>query len=263
MWNGSEYVVVATGTSPMWRRRRRDPRREQRSLETATDLVGPGVELARRLRLDAERIVERHQVEQAALGELHLLDPVRASNSSVGRDAGSRHAASWWPAPSRATARCSGSGTARSPWRRSATACSSPSGSRNSALPATSTLAPAAAARATVSRPDAAVDLEVDGVGAPGRLDHPADLGDLRLHRRDVRLAAETGVDGHHEHEIDEVEHVGDGARRRRRVEGDGGLRAELTRPRRAPGGGGCTPRRGRSGDGNRPRRSAGPSPRV
>ena len=94
------------------------------------------------------------------------------------------------------------------------TACSRPSGSRYSALPATSTLAPAAAAPADGVGADAAVDLDVDGVGEPGGVDHPAHLGDLRLHRGDVRLAAEAGVDGHHEHEVDEVEDVGDGARR-------------------------------------------------
>ena len=108
------------------------------------------------------------------------------------------------------------------------TACSRPSGSRYSALPATRTLAPAAAAPAHRVGRDAAVDLDVDDVGQPGGVDHPADLGDLRLHRGEVALAAEPGVDGHHEHEVDEVEHVGDGARRRGRADGDGGGGPEL-----------------------------------
>ena len=73
----------------------------------------------------------------------------------------------------------------------------------------------------------------------------------------EVRLAAEAGVDGHHEHQLDEVEDVADGVGRRRRAEGDAGGRAELADLRRAPGAGGCTPRRGRSGAGTRPRRSA------
>ena len=108
------------------------------------------------------------------------------------------------------------------------TACSRPSGSRYSALPATRTLAPAARRAGDRVGGDAAVDLDVDDVGQAGGLDHPADLGDLRLHRGDVALAAEPGVDGHHQHEVDEVEHVGHGARRRGRVERHGGGGAEL-----------------------------------
>ena len=51
-------------------------------------------------------------------------------------------------------------------------------------------------------------------VGAPVGDDHRAELGDLRLHRGEVALAAEPGVDGHHEYQLDEVEDVGDGGRR-------------------------------------------------
>ena len=86
------------------------------------------------------------------------------------------------------------------------TAWARPSGSRYSAEPATSTLAPAAAAPWMVAGADAAVDLDVDVVAA---LEHEvAELGDLRLHGGDVGLAAEAGVHGHHQHHVDEVEHV-------------------------------------------------------
>ena len=37
-----------------------------------------------------------------------------------------------------------------------------------------------------------------------------AHLGHLGLHRRQVALAAEARVDGHHQHQLDQVEHVGD-----------------------------------------------------
>src|SRR5581483_9623516 len=72
---------------------------------------------------------------------------------------------------------------------------------------------------------ESAVDLDIDVEAAT--VDHGAHLGDLRLHRGDVALAAEAGVDGHHEHEVHEVEHVGHGVGGSRRVEGDrrGGAR--------------------------------------
>ena len=140
--------------------------------------------------------------------------------------------------------------------RSSVTACSRPSGSRYRALPATRTLAPAAAARPTVSGPMPPSTSTSTTSASPAAVDHPADLGDLRLHRGEVPLAAEARVDGHHEHEVDEVEHVGDGARRRRRVERDAGAGARARRSRRACGGGAGTPRRGRSAAGTRPRRS-------
>ena len=122
---------------------------------------------------------------------------------------------------------------------------------------------PGARPRRRRCRADAAVDLDVDDVVETGGVDHPAHLGDLRLHRRQVALAAEARVDGHHEHEVDEVEHVGDGARRCRRVERHAGAGARARRSRRACGGGAGTPRRGRSAAGTRPRRSAPPSRRA
>ncbi len=76
--------------------------------------------------------------------------------------------------------------------------------------------------------PDAAVDFEVDGVGEAGRVDHRSDLGDLRFHRGDVGLAAEPGVHGHHEHEVDEVEHVGDRRGRGRRIQCDRRVGAQV-----------------------------------
>ena len=46
--------------------------------------------------------------------------------------------------------------------------------------------------------------------------------------RRDVALAAEAGVDRHDQHQVDEVEHVLDGRRRRGRVQRDPRGDAEL-----------------------------------
>ena len=133
----------------------------------------------------------------------------------------------------------------RRPWARSSvTACSRPSGSRNSALPATNTLAPAADRAGHGARCDATVDLDVDVVAA--RVDHAAHLGDLRLHRGDVLLPAEAGVDGHHQHQVDEVEHVA-----RPPSAGVAGLSAtaavapSLARRGRACGGGARPTRRG------------------
>ena len=70
--------------------------------------------------------------------------------------------------------------------RRSLTACSRPSGSRYSALPATSTLAPAAAAAATVSGPIPPSTSTSTCVAEASGAEHLGDLGDLRLHRGDV-----------------------------------------------------------------------------
>ena len=56
---------------------------------------------------------------------------------------------------------------------------------------------------------DATVDFDVDSMAA--RIDQPRDFGDLRLHRRDVLLPAEARVHRHHEHVIDEIEHMRDG----------------------------------------------------
>ena len=153
-----------------------------------------------------------------------------------------------------------GAGRRRRRWRGGGarvTACSRPSGSRYRALPATRTLAPAAAARPTVSGPMPPSTSTSIALGQPGGLDHPPDLGDLGLHRGEVALAAEPRVDGHHEHEVDEVEHVGDGARRGRRADRHAGARPRARRWRRACGAGAGRPRRGRSAAGTRPRRSA------
>jgi 23S rRNA (uracil1939-C5)-methyltransferase len=55
-------------------------------------------------------------------------------------------------------------------------------------------------------RADAAVHLDVE-VEAAGRSPR-RELGDLGLHRGEVLLPAESRVDGHHQDEVDEVEHV-------------------------------------------------------
>ena len=112
--------------------------------------------------------------------------------------------------------------------RSSATAWPSPSGSRYSAVPATSTLAPAAAAPPTVSGAMPPSTSMSTASARPRSAEHPGDLGHLRLHRRQVRLAPEARVDGHHQHQLDQVEDVGDGRRRRGRDDGHGGGGAEV-----------------------------------
>ena len=72
-------------------------------------------------------------------------------------------------------------------------------------------------------RPDAAVDLDFD-VASAGHLAHGADLVERT---GDEALAAEAGIDAHHQHEVDEVENMRDRGGRRRRIEGDPGLLAE------------------------------------
>ena len=55
---------------------------------------------------------------------------------------------------------------------------------------------------------DAAVDRDVDV--APG--DQRLHLRDLLQHRRDEALPAEAGIDGHHQDDVEPVEHILDGA---------------------------------------------------
>ncbi len=55
---------------------------------------------------------------------------------------------------------------------------------------------------------DATVDFDMHPVAQPGRVDHVAHLADLALHRRDVALASEAGIDRHHEYQIDQIEHM-------------------------------------------------------
>ncbi len=110
--------------------------------------------------------------------------------------------------------------------RSSSTAWSRPSGSANSAEPATNTLAPDATAPDTVEvEMPPSTSMSTSTWRSPMQA---AELRDLRLHRGEVALAAEAGVHGHDEDHVDEVEHVGDLVERGGRVEGDGGLGAEL-----------------------------------
>ena len=68
-------------------------------------------------------------------------------------------------------------------------------------------------------RADPAVHLDVD---VAATADHElTQLRDLGLHGRDVGLATETRVHRHHEHHVDQIEHVADGVNRCRRVDGD------------------------------------------
>ena len=112
--------------------------------------------------------------------------------------------------------------------RSSATAASRPSSCPNRALPATRMLAPAATAPGAVSDGDPTVDLDARRLRPAAGSEQIAELGDLRLHRREVALAAEARVDGHHEDDVDEVEDVGDGGDGRRRVDRHAGGGAEL-----------------------------------
>ena len=52
-------------------------------------------------------------------------------------------------------------------------------------------------------------------------------VADLVERAGDEALAAETGIDAHHQHEVDEVENMCDRVLRRRRIEGDPGALAE------------------------------------
>jgi 23S rRNA (uracil1939-C5)-methyltransferase len=72
---------------------------------------------------------------------------------------------------------------------------------------------------------DAAINLDIDVVAAG--VGHGPYLGDLGRHGRNVGLTAEAGVHRHHQHQINQVEHMGHGRRRRRRIEGDRRLDAE------------------------------------
>ena len=98
--------------------------------------------------------------------------------------------------------------------RRSFTACSRPIGVAEQRTAGDEHVGAGRGRRGDGVGADAAVDLDVDVVVAPGSREHRGDLGDLRLHRGDVLLAAEARVDGHHQHQVDQVEHVGDGDRR-------------------------------------------------
>src|ERR1051325_1054832 len=70
---------------------------------------------------------------------------------------------------------------------------------------------------------DAAIDLEVDRPAA----DQCAQPRDFLRRPRDEGLAAEAGIDRHHEDQVDQVDHVLDRAFRRARIERDAGLLAE------------------------------------
>jgi len=65
-------------------------------------------------------------------------------------------------------------------------------------------------------RTDAAVDLEFDVEAA--LVDEPAGRRDLGLHRCQVALPTEAGVDRHDQQQVDEVEHVCHRVQRRGRV---------------------------------------------
>jgi pimeloyl-ACP methyl ester carboxylesterase len=91
---------------------------------------------------------------------------------------------------------------------QSVTACSRPSGSLKRALPAIRTLAPAVTAPAMVLGPMPPSTSMSTASVRPRAAIRARSSADLGLHRRDVLLAAEAGVDGHDQHHVDQVEHV-------------------------------------------------------
>ena len=87
----------------------------------------------------------------------------------------------------------------------------------NTAVPATSDVGAGLDAFPRRLGIDAAIDLEIDRPArGVDRLAQGGDLGELAL---DEGLAAEAGIDAHHQHEIEVAQHVLDGGDRRRRVE--------------------------------------------
>ena len=72
------------------------------------------------------------------------------------------------------------------------------------------------------ARCDAAVDLE--GHVEAASVDHLADSAQLGKHRRHERLPTETRIDAHDENQIDELEDVRHGVRRRVRIQDDARL---------------------------------------
>ena len=96
----------------------------------------------------------------------------------------------------------------------------------NTAVPATSTLAPASTQARRVRGVDPAVDLELGGQSLA--LDLGPDPFDLRERAGDQLLAAEPRVDRHHQRQVADLEHVVEVRRRRARV--DGGARTAVER---------------------------------
>ena len=76
MWNGSGYVVVTVGSSPMCCVAGATSDATSDGVEAPAHLVGAVVDPPQRAGLDAERVVEGDEVEQAPLGRAGLVDPV-------------------------------------------------------------------------------------------------------------------------------------------------------------------------------------------
>ena len=77
MWNGSGYVVVTVGTQPDVLRGRRHAARRRATASRRPRTWSVRSSMRReRAGLDAERVVERDEVEQAPLGRAGLVDPV-------------------------------------------------------------------------------------------------------------------------------------------------------------------------------------------
>ena len=92
-------------------------------------------------------------------------------------------------------------------------------------MPATSTLAPASTAWRRGLGIDPAIDLDDD---LQTRLGDPVcDRLDLPQLAGDELLSAEARIDGHHQHEVDVLEHIIERLGRGRRIERNAGLLAE------------------------------------
>ena len=75
---------------------------------------------------------------------------------------------------------------------------------------------------------DPAVDLDIDVVAPAGGIEHRGDLGDLGFHRVEISLTAEARIDGHHQHQIDQIQYMGHRRRRCRRIQRHGCGGSEL-----------------------------------
>ena len=96
----------------------------------------------------------------------------------------------------------------------------------NSAEPAQNTSAPARAAAPIVARP--IPPSTSSSISETAAVDFGSGGGDLAVPCRQVPLAAEAGVDRHHQQQVNQIEDVGHGFQWRRRVERDTGTRTEI-----------------------------------
>src|SRR6266851_4490898 len=92
----------------------------------------------------------------------------------------------------------------------------------NTAEPATNALAPAAANWPETSGPTPPSTSM--SIGRPAVISDVADFDERQMNKS---LAAEAGIDRHHQHQIDHVDHIFDRRDRRARIERDAGFLAK------------------------------------